>query len=64
MAAGWDCVVSIGGSQVSVRRSSSHSPELRPSSAFGNHGRAPIFTSQELMDEIVVWLELKLGVVR
>ena len=62
--AGLDCVVSIGGSQASVRRSSSQAPELRPSSAFGNHDLAPIFPSQELMDEVAVWLELKLGVLR
>ena len=62
--AGLDCVVSIGGSQASVRQSSSQAPELRPSSAFGNHDLAPICRSQDLMDEIAVWLELKLGVVR
>lgn len=62
--AGLDCVVSIGGSQASVRQSSSQAPELRPSSAFGNHDLAGICRSQELMGEIAVWLERKLGVVR
>ena len=30
----------------------------------GNHDLAPICRSQELMDEVAVWLERKLGVVR
>ena len=30
----------------------------------GNHDLAPIFPSQELMDEVAVWLERKLGVLR
>jgi hypothetical protein len=30
----------------------------------GDHGRASIFTAQELLDEIAAWLDAKLGVAR